>query len=83
LEDAYGVYNLVRHRQKGEAMAAPLDDATREAVLTWLQAHAAEHFSYTLLASACGDALDLTGEAPDYTVPEEVYELAREFYPEC
>jgi hypothetical protein len=64
-------------------MLVPLDETTRAAVRTWLDEHHWYHFSYTLLASACGDALDLTGPAPDYTVPEEVYEMAREFYPDC
>jgi hypothetical protein len=64
-------------------MAVPLDDATRAAVRAWLHTHHAEYFSYTRLAEACGDAFDLTGDAPDYTVPEEIYELALAFYPEC
>jgi hypothetical protein len=64
-------------------MVEPLDDATKARASAWMAEQHWWYFSYTLLASACGDALDLTGEAPDYTVPEELYELARAWYPDC
>jgi hypothetical protein len=64
-------------------MTQPLDDVTRATVQAWMEAHCAWHFSYWLLAEACAEALDLAAEDDDRTIPEEVYEMALAFYPDC
>jgi len=60
-----------------------LDKATRATVRAWMAAHHLEHFAYYFLAEACADALDLAAEDRDRTIPEEVYEMALEFFPDC
>src|SRR5262252_7628596 len=67
--------------RKEHSMA--LDEATRRTVHAWMAAHAAEHFAYHFLAEACADALDLAAEDRDRTIPEEVYEMALAFFPDC
>ena len=60
-----------------------LDEASRTAVVAWMTAHQHEHWAYHFLAEACADALDLAAEDRDRTIPEEVYEMALQFFPDC
>jgi hypothetical protein len=62
-------------------MALPLDDASRQRALRWMEAEQARYFAPHFLAEACAMALDLAG--PDGTdIPEALYELALTFFPE-
>jgi hypothetical protein len=60
----------------------PLSRITKTHVRRWCALYHAEFASSTLLAEACGDALRLHDDTADKVVPEDVYEIAAEFFAE-
>ena len=64
----------------------PLDGTTKWRVRTWMTREIAlgdePYANSTLLAEACGDALGLAAADVECTIPEEVYDIALEFFEE-
>jgi hypothetical protein len=58
-----------------------LDPITKARVRAWMRRFAGHYANPTLLAEACGDDLSLGHGFPP-TIPEDVFEIALEFFPE-
>jgi hypothetical protein len=61
-------------------MAQPT--TSKQAIREWMALYHQDYEYSTNLAEACADALDLYEDGTYYTIPEEVYEIAMEFYEE-
>jgi hypothetical protein len=57
------------------------DSRQRRRLRGWMARHSLEYDGPTWLAEACADALDLY-ENEDWDIPEIVYEIALEFFPD-
>lgn len=56
--------------------------AQKKAVRQWMALYATEYDNATLAAEACGDDLDLHGPPPHFVIPEDVYDIALDYFEE-
>lgn len=61
-------------------MAQPA--TSRQAIRAWMALYHQDYENATQLAEGCADDLDLYEDDTYYTIPEDVYEIAMEFYRE-
>ena len=59
-----------------------MDRQTRNRIVRWMNDHHIHYANARGLAEGCAEALDLSAERGHYCRAEDLYTLARDYYPE-